>query len=461
MSVARSVVVGVGGRSEAAPEALLDLVAGCLADHGRTLADVTELLTIDRRADHPGVRRLRDATGAGLRTWPAEDLAREPATRSVTVARHTGTGSVAEAAVLAAGGRPLGSARKADGWVVVVGQQACAEPNLHHHGDTEVSPGMLDFAVNVHAAQPPEFLRHALVEAVADLARYPDPAPGQAALADLHGVPAESVLLTHGAAEAFTLLARQPWTHPAVVHPQFTEPEAALIAAAHRPGRVLLQPEDDFRLTPVEPEADLVVVGNPTNPTSRLHGRDELLALCSPGRTLVVDEAFLDAVEDPASPVDSLVRHAASDPGIVVVRSLTKTFSIAGLRVGYVVAHPDRISALAGRRTPWPVGTLATTAAVACASPVGRRYAALVRRELPERLSHLVAGLRDERFEVVPDPRGPFVLARREDAAAVRESLRSKGIAVRRGDTFPGLDGTWLRFAARDVAAVDVLLDAL
>lgn len=452
-------VLGVGGREGAGTEALLELAAKLLADHGRTLADVRVVATLDRKADHPGVRRLLATTGAELRTWPAQHLAEQPVSSpSQRVASHVGTPSVAEAGVRAAGAVPTGSAA-ADGWVVCVGDE---EPDLLHHGDTEVAPGMLDFAVNVHAPEPPAFLQEALADAIRDLARYPDPRAAQAAVAAAHGVPPESVLLTHGAAEAFTLVAQQPWRDPLVVHPQFTEPEAALRAAGHRPARLLLHADDDFRLTRAPATAaDLVMVGNPTNPTSRLHLPEELETLRAAGRTLVVDEAFMDTVEDPARPEHSVVLAAAQDPEIIVIRSLTKTWSLAGLRVGYVVAHPDTLAALSRRRTPWPVSSLAAVAAAACLGDQGLAHARQVRTELPSRLAHLRDGLAAHGFRVVPDPRGPFVLARREDAARVRESLRAQGIAVRRGDTFPGLDDTWLRFAARDAAATDVLLTSL
>ncbi len=82
------------------------------------------------------------------------------------------------------------------------------------------------------------------------------------------------MLLTAGAAEAFVLLARAlKVRRPVVVHPQFTEPEAALRDAGHSVDRVLLRAEDGFRLDPalVPEDADLVVIGNPTNPTSILH----------------------------------------------------------------------------------------------------------------------------------------------------------------------------------------------
>jgi histidinol-phosphate aminotransferase len=451
------IVVGVGGRAAAEPAALLELAAKALADHGRTLADVTDVATVDRRASSDGVRTLVEVTRARLHDWPAPELAAQPVDHgSPTVAQLVGSPSVAEAAVRAVGAVPLGERHVADGWVVVVGVQP---PDLLHHGDTEVEPGMLDFAVNVHDTRPPQFLRRALTEAVEDLARYPDPRAATQAVAAAHGVPEECVLLTAGAAEAFTLVAQQPWEAPTVVHPQFTEPEAALLAAGHRVDRLLLREPDDFALGSARaPDADLVVVGNPTNPTSRLHDPEEIGRL---GRFVVVDEAFMDAIEDVGAPTYSLARTAAISQHLLVIRSLTKTYSIAGLRVGYVIGHPDRLASLARRRPPWPVSSLASAAAIACVSDEGRAYAARVRTTLPERLTHLGEGLRSSGFVVPPGPRGPFLLARHPQAAEIRNRLRGQGIAVRRGDTFPGLGGQWLRFAARDRTATDRLVAAL
>ena len=336
---------------------------------------------------------------------------------------------------------------------------------LAHHGDVEAGDGLADFAVNVADPQPPPWLVEVLRSAVGDLAHYPDPGPARSALAVLHGVPDECVLVVAGAAEAFTLLARLPWRRPLVVHPQFTAPEAALRAAGHPVERLLLSAEDGFRLgervAGVPPDVDLVVVGNPTNPTSRLHRPDEVLALVGRGRTVLVDEAFMDVVEAPGAPRHSLTRRAASLPGLVVVRSLTKTFAIAGLRVGYVVAEPAVIARLARLQPPWSVGSLATVAALPCAGPEGRAHASVVRDRLPGRLAHLVRGLADAGLEVVSPPRGPFVLARHDHADETRMLLRHKGFAVRRGDTFPGLGPEWLRFAARPPGDTDRLIDAL
>ncbi|MGZ4685467.1 MAG: cobyrinate a,c-diamide synthase, partial [Oryzihumus sp.] len=113
------------------------------------------------------------------------------------------------------------------------------EVDLLHHGDREVGDGLVDLAVNVQAPQPPPWLLDVLTGALAHAGAYPDQAAAVAAVARAHRCDPASVLLTNGAAEAFTLLARLPWRRPLMVHPQFTEPEAALRAAGHSVQRLV------------------------------------------------------------------------------------------------------------------------------------------------------------------------------------------------------------------------------
>ncbi|WP_019728693.1 aminotransferase class I/II-fold pyridoxal phosphate-dependent enzyme, partial [Mycobacterium avium] len=168
-----------------------------------------------------------------------------------------------------------------------------------------------------------------------------------------------------GAAEAFALLSNLRPARAAVIAPSFTEPAAALSAAGVPVHHVVLEPPFGLRGVAVPEEADLVVVGNPTNPTAVLHGREQLLALRRPGRLLVVDEAFADAI--PGEP-QSLAGDAL--PDVLVLRSLTKTWALAGLRVGYALGAPEVLARLTAQRAHWPVGTLQLTALAACC---GRR----------------------------------------------------------------------------------------
>jgi histidinol-phosphate aminotransferase len=334
--------------------------------------------------------------------------------------------------------------------------------DLDHHGDLEVGDGLVDLAVNVRAGTPPPWLLEEITASLTDLASYPRADAATAAVAARHACDPDEILLTAGAAEAFVLIARafRP-RHPVVVHPQFTEPESALRSAGHLVDRVVLRPEDGFTLDPqsIPADADLVVIGNPTNPTSVLHPADTLRELARPERILVVDEAFMDAV--PGEP-ESLA--GASIPGLVVIRSLTKTWGLAGLRVGYVVAAPPLIEQLAAVQPHWPLSTPALAAAIACSTPQATAEAHQAAQAFDAQRTHLLTGLTSSPSGTSPRvlsygvPRAPFVLVHIEGADQLREDLRQRGFAVRRGDTFPGLGPDWLRIAVRPEPITDAFL---
>ena len=328
---------------------------------------------------------------------------------------------------------------------------------LRHHGDAEVGDGLVDFAVNVYDGPRPPWLDDALRASLDDVGTYPNPSEAERAIAVRHGRAADDVLATAGAAEAFGLIARlKQWRRPVVIHPQFTEPDVALATAGHRPEHVILSSETGFVLDPqrVPEDADLVVVGNPTNPTSVLHPESSLRALLRPGRTVVVDEAFIDAV--------SGERHslaAARAPGLVVIRSLTKLWSIPGVRAGYVLAEPDVVAALRALQPPWSVSTTALAAMRACASEDARAEAAVRAETLARHRTMLLHGLADHGIAVAGSPQAPFVLAR--VGPGTHQRLRAAGYAVRRCDTFPGLDDEWVRIAVRPTDVTAKLLAEL
>jgi histidinol-phosphate aminotransferase len=199
----------------------------------------------------------------------------------------------------------------------------------------------------------------------------------------------------------------------------------------------------------VPEDADLVMIGNPTNPTSVLHPAEDVAALARPGRVLVVDEAFMDCVPGEA---ESLASRGL--PGLVVVRSLTKTWGLAGLRIGYVLAEPELVARLAEAQPLWSVSTPALVAAEACVSPRALAEAETWARDLAADRERLGAALRGLGLRVVPGARASFLCVRVPDGLRVREKLRERGYAVRRGDTFPGLGPDWLRVAVRDEATV-------
>ena len=343
--------------------------------------------------------------------------------------------------------------------------------DLSHHGDADLVPGLADLAVNVRSGGTPGWLAERIRGT--DLAAYPDQREAVAAVAVRHARAADEVLLTAGAAEAFVLLARVLRPRRAVVvHPQFTEPEAALRAAGHQVDRVILP--FPFTLDPglVPGDADLVFAGNPTNPTSVAHPRDAVLALRRPGRIVVVDEAFADCLPGER---ESLAGHQDLT-GLVVIRSLTKTWGLAGLRVGYLLAAPDTVRLLAAAQPLWAVSTPALAACVATASPAALREAGEWATGLAAERAHLlgllasvaetsaaetrVAEMTAGGLRVVPDAAASFVLLDTQ-VADVRARLLGRGFAVRRGETFPGLGPGWIRVAVRDAATSERFAAAL
>ncbi|MDX6211416.1 MAG: histidinol-phosphate aminotransferase [Frankiales bacterium] len=330
--------------------------------------------------------------------------------------------------------------------------------DLRHHGDREARPGLVDLAVNVRKAPMPAWLADALATGFADLRRYPDPAPATAAIAARHGRDPAEVLVTSGAAEAFVLIARAFTPHrPVAVHPSFTEPEAALTAAGHLVGRAIAA-APSFLLPDVDEDADLVVLGNPTNPTGVLHPREAVRALARIGRTLVVDEAFMDFV--PGEPES--VAGMSDVPGLLVVRSLTKMWGLAGLRIGYVLAGPAVVERLREQQPLWAVSTPALSAAVACMSDQALDEAAVAAQETTETREHLARQLRTvPGVMVVAGASANFLLLHTTDGTGFRNLLRDKGFAARRGATFPGLGADWTRVTVPSRSVADALVLAL
>lgn len=340
------------------------------------------------------------------------------------------------------------------GWLASAIKIAQVSDDLRYHGDVDAAPGLQDFAVNVRGSVPPRWLRDRLAGALDRLGTYPsasDDRRAREAVAARHGRDPEEVLVLNGAAEGFALLPSLRPVKAAVLHPSFTEPEVALRDAGIPVHRVM-------HGDPVPDYADLIVVGNPTNPTSELHAAATISALARPGRVLVVDEAFMDAVPGER---ESLASHVG-DSGLLVLRSLTKTWALPGLRAGYALGHPDLLARLGRHRPHWPVGTLALEAVVACAEPHAVAEAEQVAREYTAHREWLTARLKELPGVHVHEPAvAPFLLIRVAGGESVRTGLRDRGIAVRRGDTFPGLTTDHLRIAVREPHRCADLLAAL
>ena len=274
-----------------------------------------------------------------------------------------------------------------------------------------------------------------LAESMARLAEYPDGSYRELreAAAAYVGLRPENVVVGAGADDLILLLAQAflgPDARAAV-----TEPTYALYRIATTlHGAAVVGPED---------EADLVWLCNPNNPTGSWAEPEEVVSLAreQPDTMVVVDEAYLEYGARSCAPwVDEL-------ENLVVLRTMSKAFGFAALRVGYGLAHPKTAALLTDRRAPAPIsGPSATIAAAALRDP----RLADVETTVTER-ERFRAALAAAGYDCPPTATN-FVFVRTDEPLA--ERLEAKGIVVR---AFPGA----IRITVRRPSENDILLRAL
>ena len=278
-------------------------------------------------------------------------------------------------------------------------------------------------------------------------------------IASLNGVDPQSVLPGNGAAELFTWAARDAAELGCSLLPQpgFADYARALDCWGGRrqslrlPSRWTAQPEQAFpAMTGMN--ADVVWVTNPHNPTGQFWSRNALESLLQHFSLVICDEAFLPLV--PHGEEQSLIPLVSRYPNLVVIRSLTKLYGIAGLRLGYAVAQPERLQRWAQWRDPWPVNAVASAVGQALLrSP--ERHRACVRR-VQRWTAQEGAWLQQQLVAlpgIMPMPSAAnYLLIRGEHEGRpwslkpLREALETRHhILLRDCRSFEGLDETWLR----------------
>ena len=326
--------------------------------------------------------------------------------------------------------------------------------NLDLHGDDYARGARFDFAVTVAAGPRPVWVDEAIARGVDGLGAYPDDRPATAAVAARHARDPAEVIVLNGAAEAFTLIVRALRPRlAAVVHPSFTEPERALRDAGMKFRRLVLPAPFSFDPESVPEEADLVVIGNPTNPTGVLHPANALRRVCREERATVVDEAFMDFV--PGEP-ESLAERDI--PGLIVIRSVTKVLGVPGARAGYVLAGASLAGRLRRARPAWSLNSIAL--AILEAAAQRPEYAVAVAIETRRRRAALADALAALEGVVVHPSAANFLLLRTR--VGVAEALLSHhGIAVRPAGGVPGLRPGHVRVTVRGAPLDAVLAEAL
>ena len=230
---------------------------------------------------------------------------------------------------------------------------------------------LLDFSASINPLGPPNSVIAALQAAFIELRNYPDPNyfSLRSHLSNLHNIPIEWILPGNGSAELLTWAGRElaQQTGTVLLTPSFGDYYRALTAFFANIKPIPFNIFSPSPLTEILPEADYsqwgLLLNNPHNPTGRLFRKAEILPLLNQFALVVIDEAFMDFLSPNES--ESLIDLVEKYPNLIILRSLTKFYSLPGLRLGYAIAHPDYLQRWQAWRDPWPVNILAEAAAIA------------------------------------------------------------------------------------------------
>ena len=324
-----------------------------------------------------------------------------------------------------------------------------------------------DFSASINPWGIPKTVLRAIQEQIPGLTAYPNPEYPQlkSALAEHHCLSADYILPGNGSAELLTWasreLAQQERTY--LVTPAFGDYIRGL--KAFNANIVLLQspvlPFDD--LSSLIPAAQLknsgLLLNNPHNPTGKIWRREEIIPYLESCALVVIDEAFMDFL--PVSQQESLIDLVPQVSNLVILRSLTKFYSLPGLRIGYVIANPDLIQKWQEYRDPWSVNSLAVAAAIAALKD--RDFQQHTWDWLVPARCRLEKGLSAiPQLQVLPSAVN-FLLVKSEISVTKlqRQLLKKYQILIRDCLSFPELGDNYFRIAIRTEAENQGLVEAL
>ena len=308
---------------------------------------------------------------------------------------------------------------------------------------------LYDFSTNTNAvAQRGGFvpdLRAALED-------YPDDEclALRALLAEATGAAPENILVTSGSNESIYLIASyEAARENRILQPVYGEYLRALKNFGAAPLNIF-----DLRAAKL-PAEGAVWLCNPCNPTGGFIPDGELdeIAARHPRTLFIVDEAYRDFIW-----TDEALAPYRPRPNVVRLRSLTKTYNLCGARIGYILADAEMTERLRRRQPSWSVSGLAQQAALffLADATLLRRTKDYYAAEMPR----LISAVNGAGFPTLPSCVNYFLAAVNDDERFIRFMLE-RGIVVRHTRNFPGLDGRYVRIAARTRPENDILLAAM
>jgi threonine-phosphate decarboxylase len=331
---------------------------------------------------------------------------------------------------------------------------------------------VIDFSASINPLGAPIPAKKAAIRALSLAGAYPDPGQTELrrALALHNNVGFENVIAANGSTELIYLVPRLFAPGRAlIVEPAFSEYRRALTIAGWKVDSFIageksgfLPSAEKFKKKLGKRRYKLVWLANPSNPVGTLLKKDDVMRLYAScravGATFVVDEAFMDFTED-----ESVKKEAVRQAGIIVLCSMTKFYSMAGLRLGYAVASEKIIKNVASALPPWSVNTVASLAGIAALGDVQFRKKTLKWLEI-ERQS-LFDGINATCGLQAFDSTANYITVKVQRGALSANELTvllfKKGILIRDLSAWRGLGPKFFRVAVKDKKSNIALVNAL
>jgi len=298
--------------------------------------------------------------------------------------------------------------------------------------------GIVKLASNENALGPSPKAMEAMRAAIPKMHLYPDGGSFylRQAIAKKYGITPDMTMLGCGCNEHAVLLAHAFMDRgDALVASERSFVVYKLVAALYHCPFIEAPMRDmthdlDAILAAITPKTKIVVVGNPNNPTGTLVGQaeiDRFVEQVPADVVTVFDEAYMELV-DPAHQVDTIKHVKAAKKPVVTLRTFSKAYGLAGLRVGYALAQPDGIDLLNKVRQAFNVNAMAQAAAVAALDDDAHLEA--TRNMLREGRAQLMAGMRALGLEPVESVTN-FILFQFKKAAGLTAALTKRKVIVR------------------------------
>ena len=329
---------------------------------------------------------------------------------------------------------------------------------------------VLDFSVNLNPLGPPAIIKTKWGELLDEIEPYPSVEGDGVAryYKTVCKIPSENFLAGNGSTEMIYLVPRVlTFKQVGVLTPSFHDYERASLLAGAEVIRCPLSFHNDFAFPPegqligLLNNVDALWIARPNNPTGNLLAKKQVLELAErfPQKWFIIDEAFIQFLSDWET--NSFLTEKPR-PNILVLHSLTKFFSIAGLRLGGIVGSEPVISRLKKAKEPWAINGIADRVAsllIECSD-----YENETRSVVREECSRVFDGLQAVEGIIPYRPSANYILCRWVKTGNLDDVIRyllSNGIYVRDCRNFPGLENNFFRIGIRNPEDNDLLISLI